>query len=124
MTAPVGGSVQPSACAARVAGCSDLPDIGTCPRMMNPDRRNVLALLAVLAASLAARPAAAQLQTFATSQLTIDSAAGRHRFMVELALTPAQMEQGLMFRRHLAPDAGMLFDYRVPTVATMWMENT
>ena len=84
----------------------------------------MLALLAVLAASLAAPPAAAQLQTYTTSQLTIDSATGRHRFTIELALTPAQMEQGLMFRRHLAPDAGMLFEYRVPTVATMWMENT
>ncbi len=29
-----------------------------------------------------------------------------------------------MFRRTLAPDAGMLFDYKQPTVATMWMRNT
>ena len=29
-----------------------------------------------------------------------------------------------MFRRSLAPDAGMLFDYKQPTVATMWMRNT
>jgi uncharacterized membrane protein (UPF0127 family) len=30
----------------------------------------------------------------------------------------------LMFRRSLAPDAGMLFDYKHPTMATMWMRNT
>ncbi len=29
-----------------------------------------------------------------------------------------------MFRPALAPDAGMLFDYKQPTVATMWMRNT
>lgn len=29
-----------------------------------------------------------------------------------------------MFRRELAPDAGMLFDFKTPTVATMWMRNT
>jgi len=34
------------------------------------------------------------------------------------------MEQGLMFRRTMAPDAGMLFEYQEPTVATMWMRNT
>src|SRR5258708_34764483 len=34
------------------------------------------------------------------------------------------MTQGLMFRTSLPPDAGMLFDYRQPTAATMWMRNT
>ena len=29
-----------------------------------------------------------------------------------------------MFRTNLAPDAGMLFDYKQPIVATMWMRNT
>ena len=29
-----------------------------------------------------------------------------------------------MFRRTMAPDAGMLFDYKTPIVATMWMRNT
>jgi len=52
------------------------------------------------------------------------SATGPHRFKVELAETPAQMTQGLMFRTSLAPDAGMLFDYKQPITATMWMRNT
>src|SRR5258708_8156831 len=34
------------------------------------------------------------------------------------------MTQGLMFRTSLPPDAGMLFDYKEPTAATMWMRNT
>jgi uncharacterized protein len=67
---------------------------------------------------------AAELQQFPTSQLTIVSPSGQHKFKIEVAETPAQMTQGLMFRRSLAPDAGMLFDYKQPTVATMWMRNT
>jgi len=86
--------------------------------------RRVLLLLAAIAANAFAFSAGAQLQHFATSELTILSATGAHRFTVEVAETPEQMEQGLMFRRTLAPDAGMLFDYKVPTVATMWMRNT
>jgi uncharacterized protein len=87
-------------------------------------RRTLLLLLPAIAASSSAFPVRAQLQRFATSALTIVSAAGPHRFTVEVAETPAQMEQGLMFRRTMAPDAGMLFDYKTPTVATMWMRNT
>src|SRR4029078_1297165 len=34
------------------------------------------------------------------------------------------MEQGLMFRRSMAPDAGMIFDFKTPSMATMWMKNT
>jgi uncharacterized membrane protein (UPF0127 family) len=81
----------------------------------------------ILVAFLAARSrfsVGADLQQYPTSELTIISASGPHRFKVELAETPAQMTQGLMFRTSLAPDAGMLFDYKQPTVATMWMRNT
>jgi uncharacterized protein len=87
-------------------------------------RRALLLLAAAIAGNLFAFSARAQLQRFATSELTIVSATGSHCFTVEIAETPAQMEQGLMFRRAMAPDAGMLFDYKTPTVATMWMRNT
>jgi uncharacterized membrane protein (UPF0127 family) len=86
-------------------------------------RRYVL-LFAVWLAAWAALPASAQVETFQTAELTIFSASGPHRFTVELATSPAQMAQGLMFRRHLAPDAGMLFDFGSPIIATMWMKNT
>ncbi len=29
-----------------------------------------------------------------------------------------------MFRQSLAADAGMLFDFKTPSMATMWMKNT
>jgi hypothetical protein len=79
--------------------------------------------LLVLAALLAALPAHA-LETFKTSELTVESANGAHKFTIELALSGTQMEQGLMFRRSMAPDAGMLFDFGAPTNVTMWMKNT
>jgi len=66
----------------------------------------------------------AELQRFPTSELTIVSVTGSHRFKIEVAETPAQMTQGLMFRTSLALDAGMLFDYKEPTTTTMWMRNT
>jgi uncharacterized protein len=87
-------------------------------------RRAFLLLAVLLATAPPGRAAEPQLQQFATAPLTIVSASGPHHFTVELAQSPAQMEQGLMFRRTLAPDAGMLFDFKQPTVATMWMHNT
>src|SRR6185437_6444927 len=87
-----------------------------------PIRRLFLSLLAVLL--LMAGPAAAQLQSFATSRLSIVSASGEHKFTVELATTPAQQEQGLMYRHSMAADAGMLFDFGHPTTTAFWMKNT
>src|ERR1700760_741881 len=86
--------------------------------------RALLLLLVSFLAGPVRFAAGADLQQFPTSELTIISATGPHRFKVELAETPAQMTQGLMFRTSLAPDAGMLFDYKEPTAATMWMRNT
>ena len=83
----------------------------------------LLLLVSVLGSSFSSS-LFAELQKFPASELTVVSANGPHRFKVEVAETPAQMEQGLMFRTSLAPDAGMLFIYPQPTVATMWMKNT
>jgi uncharacterized protein len=87
-------------------------------------RRTLLASLALAMTGQLPFSFAAELQQFPTSQLTIVSATGPHQFKVEVAETPAQMTQGLMFRSSLPPDAGMLFDYKQPTAATMWMRNT
>jgi uncharacterized membrane protein (UPF0127 family) len=57
--------------------------------------------------------------------LAIVTGQGRHEFTVELALTTAQHQQGLMFRREMATDSGMLFDFGPrPRRASMWMKNT
>ena len=54
----------------------------------------------------------------------IDTVSGPHSFAVEVMRTQAELEKGLMFRRHMAPDAGMLFDFGPPQRVSMWMKNT
>jgi uncharacterized membrane protein (UPF0127 family) len=56
--------------------------------------------------------------------LTIVTASGRHTFEVELADNDASRAQGLMYRRSLAPDRGMLFDFKRVEPISMWMQNT
>ncbi|HEY7991486.1 MAG TPA: DUF192 domain-containing protein [Stellaceae bacterium] len=85
-------------------------------------RRSLLVVL--VASGLTYMAHAQQLQTFEKAEITIDTAAGSRRFSVELAVTPAQEEQGLMFRQRLAPDAGMLFVFGDTAVRTFWMKNT
>jgi len=58
------------------------------------------------------------------SSLVIDTGGGPKRFAVELALTAKEQAQGLMFRRSLAPDGGMLFDFGETREASFWMRNT
>ena len=47
-----------------------------------------------------------------------------HRFTAEVARTPEEQAQGLMYRESLAPDRAMLFPYSPPEVASFWMKNT
>lgn len=71
-----------------------------------------------------ASPSEAQLATFERSELTIVSGGKRHLFQIEMAISAEQMAQGLMFRRQMAPDAGMLFLHREERELSMWMKNT
>ncbi len=49
---------------------------------------------------------------------------GTHTLKVEVAQTDAQREKGLMFRKHLGRDDGMLFIFDEPAYHAMWMKNT
>jgi len=66
--------------------------------------------------------AAALAQTF--EPLTIVGGSGRHAFQVELSRNDADRAQGLMYRRNLAQDRGMLFDFARVQPISMWMQNT
>lgn len=46
------------------------------------------------------------------------------RVRVEVARTEGQRRRGLMFRRHMDPDAGMLFWFDEPERQSFWMRNT
>jgi uncharacterized membrane protein (UPF0127 family) len=54
----------------------------------------------------------------------IDTPGRKVTFRVELARTSEEVQRGLMYREHLAPDAGMLFLFERPRVQTFWMKNT
>lgn len=85
--------------------------------------RVLLAVIAVVVSSVSG--AVAQSATFALSRLEVVTSDGRrHPFAVELAATEAQLSQGLMFRKSLAADAGMLFDFGRARQVSMWMKNT
>jgi len=63
-------------------------------------------------------------EAFETGPLAIETAGGKVEFTVEMAMTSAQRAQGLMYRRKMALDAGMLFDNGRTQPAAMWMKNT
>ena len=99
-----------------------------------------LALLAALALA-ACSPQAAETQASATPAaaapathpvsglsvipVTITTARGERIIRAEVARTPAQQAQGLMFRTEMGPDEGMLFPYEDnPHELSFWMRNT
>jgi uncharacterized membrane protein (UPF0127 family) len=48
----------------------------------------------------------------------------KKRITVELAKSPEQQARGLMFRKDLAQDTGMLFIYSEEQRMSFWMKNT
>lgn len=49
---------------------------------------------------------------------------GMYRVHAEVADTDQTREYGLMFRKSLAPNAGMLFRFSEPQAYCFWMKNT
>jgi uncharacterized membrane protein (UPF0127 family) len=88
----------------------------------------ILTLIACLVASATVWPEERKLEpldSFPRSQLKIATPDARvHRFDIWIADTSARREQGLMFVKSLADDAGMLFIYPAPQPIAMWMKNT
>lgn len=68
--------------------------------------------------------AEAKAAQFETAAITVVTPRGRFPFRVELAINEDQRRQGLQFRRSLAADAGMLFDFGEIAPVSMWMLNT
>ncbi len=56
--------------------------------------------------------------------LSIEGGDKTFAFNVEVATSPKDRSRGLMYRRSLADDAGMLFDFGEEQFVTMWMRNT
>jgi uncharacterized membrane protein (UPF0127 family) len=78
-----------------------------------------LFLLSVFVSSVAAD------MSFGKDTIRLVTSGGRgHDLTVELAIEPEQREQGLMYRRQMAEDHGMLFDFGETRRVMMWMRNT
>jgi hypothetical protein len=67
---------------------------------------------------LAAAPA------FAQAPPTVELNAGMHLIHAEVAGDMASRSQGLMFRKSLGPNAGMVFIFEEEAQHCMWMKNT
>ena len=60
----------------------------------------------------------------AQPKVIIEAAKGEVNFHVEIAATPEKREVGLMYRRELPPNRGMLFIFPAEKVNSFWMKNT
>jgi uncharacterized membrane protein (UPF0127 family) len=60
----------------------------------------------------------------AAEPLVIHAGGSAYKFEVEIVTTPETRAQGLMFRKSLAPNAGMLFIYPGEQPVSFWMKNT
>ena len=87
-------------------------------------RRFLLAIMAALPVGAACAQTAAQPELPKEKLVIVTRDGQRHDFMVEMALSPGQQTVGLMFRRSVPADGGMLFDWGAPRDSTMWMRNT
>jgi uncharacterized membrane protein (UPF0127 family) len=79
---------------------------------------------AVIAACLALAVGAALAQDGPQKLGTIRLNAGMHLIQAEVAQTPEQRSIGLMFRKFMGPNEGMLFAFEEPSQQCFWMKNT
>ncbi|AYD00958.1 DUF192 domain-containing protein [Neorhizobium sp. NCHU2750] len=87
--------------------------------------KGALMAMFVLFAAAASAQQATDNVVFPKAELTIRTAAGKsYPFSIELALDDQHREYGLMFRKQMDPDHGMLFDFGGARQVSMWMENT
>jgi uncharacterized membrane protein (UPF0127 family) len=56
--------------------------------------------------------------------ITATARLGKHIIQLEVAQTPQQQAMGLMYRKQLADNRGMLFPFQPPQPVKFWMQNT
>jgi len=86
-------------------------------------RRSIFILWVCIALSLALDVSAVA-KGAVVEPLAIKTASATHDFKVEIAATSDEQRKGLMYRRTMARNAGMLFLYDNGSRVTMWMANT
>jgi hypothetical protein len=64
------------------------------------------------------------LPAFAQAPVVIQLSAGMHLIHAEVAADMTTRSRGLMYRKALAPNAGMVFVFDEASLHCMWMKNT
>lgn len=84
-----------------------------------------LLLICLILLAFPSQLAVAQQEKLPIETVSVRTSDGsEHAFSAEMALTPEQQAQGMMFRTTMAPDEGMLFVFPEPRRASFWMRNT
>jgi uncharacterized membrane protein (UPF0127 family) len=83
--------------------------------------RFVLTSVVIAVLCGAAAPALAPLPL---TTVVIEADHGPVIFKAEIAADPASQERGLMFRKSMPANTGMLFDFHSPHYENFWMKNT
>ena len=86
--------------------------------------RRSAAAAVVCAIACVAHPALAQQAVGPRELLLIETKAGEKEFQVEIADDARETSIGLMFRREMAKNEGMLFDFGSEAPRSFWMQNT
>lgn len=86
-----------------------------------PDRRWLACWLAAIV-GWAWMPAKAQQPQLNLARVQLQ--AGMHLVQAQVARTPEERAVGLMWRREMAPNEGMLFIFEQPQIQCFWMKNT
>jgi len=81
-------------------------------------------LLAAFIAVVASLAPAVGHAAAAGDTLVVTTPAGKHAFTIEWAVTPDERERGLMYRKTMPRDHGMLFDFQTEQSVAFWMRNT
>lgn len=87
--------------------------------------RSLLATFAIFALAGCSKPAAETSPIgLPMETISIDTDHGSEVFQVEIAGDDTSRERGLMFRKSMEPDHGMLFDFHQDEGVAFWMKNT
>ncbi len=92
--------------------------------MMRRSMLTGLLMMSLMGAAPADAQTAAQPELPKEKLVIVTKDGTRHDFNVEMALSPDQQTVGLMFRKTVPADGGMLFDWGTPRDSAMWMRNT
>jgi uncharacterized membrane protein (UPF0127 family) len=93
------------------------------PKRATSRRRTWLVLLALIPLGVSSAPPASEGEP-QTNLPRVTLRAGLHLIHAQVAATPEQRAIGLMWRRELPANEGMLFVFERPAVQCFWMKNT